>query len=86
MSIFHTTRSFGFFHLANRLKYYTTVYDDKSDPDDGQDAHEDKVDDNGDLQVEEALALGANPNMRGHDGSTALMQVVSSSYIIILCR
>ena len=79
MSIFHTTRSFGFFHLANRLKYYTTVYDDKSDPDDGQNAHEDKVDDNGDLQVEEALALGANPNMRGHDGSTALMQVVSSS-------
>ena len=62
---FHTTRSFCFF--ANRLKYYTT------------DAHEDKDDDNSDLQVEEALALGANPNMRGHDGSTALMQVVSSS-------
>ena len=59
------------------------MYDDKSDPDDGQDAHEDKVDDNGDLQVEEALALGANPNMRGHDGSTALMQVVSSSCNII---
>ena len=43
-----------------------------------EDSHIDN-DDNDDLKVEEALALGADPNMRGHDGSTALMQVTSTS-------
>ena len=37
--------------------------------------HHEQDDNNDDLKVEEALALGADPNMRGHDGSTALMQV-----------
>ena len=48
--------------------------------DDDNDDHDGAMDDdNHDTKVEEALALGADPNMRGHDGSTALMQVGSSS-------
>ena len=55
--------------------------DDNYDHDDATD------DDKHDTKVEEALALGADPNMRGHDGSTALMQVLSlssPSYFVIL--
>ena len=56
--------------------------------DDDNDDHDDAMDDDKhDTKVEEALALGADPNMRGHDGSTALMQVSSlssPSYFVIL--
>ena len=56
--------------------------------DDDNDDHDGAMDDDKhDTKVEEALALGADPNMRGHDGSTALMQVSSlssPSYFVIL--
>ena len=54
------------------------LIDDKDDMNAEEGAYDDN-DDNYDLKVEEALALGADPNMRGHDGSTALMQVATPS-------
>ena len=60
------------------MKIHQMLIDDKDDMNAEEGAYDDN-DDNYDLKVEEALALGADPNMRGHDGSTALMQVATPS-------